>query len=166
MHTKLIYGAIAMLVVTVTSLAAERIRNVVIYDGVANEVTGPSQPSNDLWVTLKDLTHATRFVVKPQGVCRDELCFPLPAKRKSEFISKRGGVTLFNLTAFAALIKQPVARDEKNNVWYFGPWSQAHEGYLGTLDAPDFKLPDPTGKTHSLSEFRGKKVLLVTWASW
>jgi peroxiredoxin len=34
------------------------------------------------------------------------------------------------------------------------------------LDAPDFTLPDLTGAEHALSEHRGKKVLLATWASW
>ena len=31
---------------------------------------------------------------------------------------------------------------------------------------PDFALPDRNGKTVRLSDFRGKKVLIVTWASW
>ncbi|TAJ31410.1 MAG: redoxin domain-containing protein, partial [Reyranella sp.] len=35
-----------------------------------------------------------------------------------------------------------------------------------SLEAPDFTLPDLDGKTHSLAEQRGKKVLLVSWASW
>jgi peroxiredoxin len=34
------------------------------------------------------------------------------------------------------------------------------------LTAPDFTLPDLAGKPHTLSHLRGKKVLLVTWASW
>ena len=32
--------------------------------------------------------------------------------------------------------------------------------------APDFALPDPSGRIHRLSDYRGKKVFLVTWASW
>ncbi|AHF16063.1 TlpA disulfide reductase family protein [Niabella soli] len=32
--------------------------------------------------------------------------------------------------------------------------------------APDFTLPDPTGKPISLSSFRGKYVLVDFWASW
>src|SRR5947208_11225298 len=65
-----IWVAIAGLLTTVSSYAAEQGRKVVIYDGVPTEVTAPSEGSRDFWVTLKDLTRATRFVVKPQGICR------------------------------------------------------------------------------------------------
>jgi hypothetical protein len=115
---------------------------------------------------MTDLKRATGFVVKPQGVCRDELCFPLPAKRKTEFISKRGAVSWFNLTAFAALVKQPVARDEGTGTWYFGKREDERGAYIASLEAPNFTLPDSNGKMHSLAEYRGRKVLLVTWASW
>ena len=37
---------------------------------------------------------------------------------------------------------------------------------LQSLQAPDFTLPDLDGRMHTLSEHRGRKVLLVTWASW
>jgi len=159
--------AIASLLAAATSSAAtDKDRAAVIYDGVPTEVTASSEASKDLWITMDDLKRATRFVVKPQGVCRDELCFPLPAKRKAEFISKRGAVTWFNLTAFAALVKQPVAHDEKNGVWYFGKREDERGTYLASREAPNFTLPDINGKMHSLADYRGKKVLLVTWASW
>lgn len=159
--------AIASLLAAATSSAtADKDRTAVIYDGIQTEVAASPESSKDLWVTMNDLKRATRFVVKPQGVCRDELCFPLPAKRKAEFVSKRGAVTWFNLTAFAALVKQPVARDEKNGVWYFGKREDERGAYLASLEAPNFTLPDLNGKTHSLADYRGKKVLLVTWASW
>jgi hypothetical protein len=159
-------AAIAIFLTTLTSYAAGQDRRVVIYDGVPTEVTASSEASRDFWVTLKDLTRATRFVVKPQGICRDELCFPIPKGRKAEFISKRGSVTWFNLSEFARLVKQPVAPDEKNGVWYFGKREDERGTYLASLEAPNFTLPDMSGRTHSLSDYRGKKVLLITWASW
>ena len=139
---------------------------VVIYDGAATQVTAAPGISGDLWITTKDLARATRFVIKPQGVCRDQLCFPLPKNRKAEFIKKNGGASWFNLSEFARLIKQPFASDQKNGVWYFGARSEEQNGYLSSLEAPNFTLPDLKGKLHSLADFRGQKVLLVTWASW
>ena len=32
--------------------------------------------------------------------------------------------------------------------------------------APDFALPDLSGRVHRLSDYRGQKVFLTTWASW
>jgi hypothetical protein len=148
--------------------AASQVRPVVIYDDRATELRTPSPfaQSKDLWVTLAELTRATGFAVKPQGVCRDELCFPLPKQRKADFLAKRGKVTWFNLSEFARLVKQPVAHEEKLATWCFGPRPEGQNGYLETLEAPNFTLPDRSGKLHSLSDFRGKKVLLITWASW
>ena len=149
----------------VAAHAADQNTRVVIYDGVATEVSAAPEAS-DLWITTGDLSRATRFVIKPQGVCRDELCFPLPKTRKAEFVSKKGTTTWFNLSEFAKLIRQPVVVDQKNGVWYFGARDAEQNGYLTSLEATNFTLPDLSGKLHSLADFRGKKVLLVTWASW
>src|SRR4029077_4967066 len=82
---------------------------------------GPaSAPSDDLWLAPPDLLRATRFVVKPEGVCRDEMCVPLPRAPRSEFLSARGGAEWFNLSAFARLLHQPAAHDAGLGVWYFG----------------------------------------------
>jgi hypothetical protein len=150
----------------VAARAGEQSTRLVIYDGVATAVSAASASSSDLWIATSDLTRATRFVIKPQGVCRDELCFPLPKNRKAEFVSKKGPTTWFNLSAFAKLIRQPVVVDQKNGVWYFGARASEQNGYPASLEAPNFTLPDLSGKLHSLTDFRGKKVLLVTWASW
>lgn len=146
--------------------ASDQSSRLVIYDGVATEVSSAPEAQQDLWITTSDLTRATRFVIKPQGVCRDELCFPLPKNRKAEFVAKKGSTTWFNLSEFARLIKQPFVTDQKNGVWSFGARAAEQSSYLTSLEAPTFTLPDLNGKLHSLADFRGKKVLLVTWASW
>jgi hypothetical protein len=150
----------------VATRAADQNTRVVIYDGVATEVSSAPEAQSDLWITTTDLTRATRFVIKPQGVCRDELCFPLPKNRKAEFTARQGSTTWFNLSEFARLIRQPFVTDQKNGVWYFGARAAEQSTYLTSLEAPNFTLPDLNGKLHSLADFRGKKVLLVTWASW
>src|SRR6478672_4171878 len=110
----MICSTIAILLTSLSSYAEGQGRVVVIYDGVPTEVTARPESSKDLWISIQDLTRATRFVVKPQGICRDELCFPIPKGRNSEFISKKGTITWFNLSSFARLVKQPVAPDEKD----------------------------------------------------
>jgi peroxiredoxin len=37
---------------------------------------------------------------------------------------------------------------------------------MQSLEAPDFTLPDLEGRPHALRDYRGKKVFLVSWASW
>ena len=138
----------------------------VIYNGAATQVAMDAESSNDLWITTADLKRATGFVIKPQGVCRDELCFPLPKNRKAAFVKKQGSTQWFNLSEFARLIGQPIASDHKNDVWCFGPRAAEQNGYITSLEAPDFTLPDMNGRQHSLKDFRGKKLLLITWASW
>jgi len=157
--------------VFVTSSAFARGGRTIIYDGIATEVSAPpvllpAINSADLWVTLTDLKRATRFEVKPKGVCRDELCFPIPKARRRAFFMTESKVKWFNLSEFARLARQPTAFDEEHNVWYFGPRTEVQNGYLASFQAPAFTLPDISGKMHSLADFRGKKVLLVTWASW
>jgi len=148
-----------------TSAGAKDVRATIVYDDIATEITSGTADASQLWITTADLTRATRFELKPQGVCRDQLCFPVPKARASEFVRKNSGATLFNLLAFAQLVNQPVAYDAALSTWYFGLRSDQRQG-LSSLRAPDFTLPDMAGKMHSLSDFRGKRVLLVTWASW
>ena len=140
-------------------------RSVLYEDRVAQ--LGPGLAGvHDLWLTTTELTQATRFELKPEGVCREELCFPVPKARKDEFLKTVAKVTWFNLSAFSRLLKQPEARDEALGVFVFGPRPDQQNAHLQSLVAPEFTLPDKDGKPHSLSDFLGKKVLLVTWASW
>jgi AhpC/TSA family len=140
-------------------------RATVIYDDIVSEVAPSSTDPAQLWISTADLKRSTHFEVKPQGVCREELCFPLPKERKQEFVRRQAGVDWFNLTAFAQLVRQPVAHEPALHVWYFGQRVDQQQR-LASLEAPNFTLPDINGKPHSLADFRGKKVLLVTWASW
>lgn len=161
------FAFMLFLMVASALVSAEEPRSTIVYDDVATTVAASRAGAGTgrLWVTTADLKRATGFEVKPQGVCRDELCFPLPKARQPEFLRKDAGKEWFNLTSFAELVHQPVAHDEANAVWYFGLRADQRQG-LASLRAPDFTLPDMQGKMHSLSDFRGRKVFLITWASW
>ena len=165
MRASMSSGLLLLLLLTVLPSTANALRTTIVYDDAATELTSAREDAGQLWITTADLKRATRFEVKPQGVCRDELCFPLPKARQQEFVHKDADGSWFNMTAFAALVHQPVAHDATLETWYFGLRSDQRQ-QLSSLQAPDFTLPDLQGKQHRLSDFRGKKILLVTWASW
>jgi hypothetical protein len=61
---------------------------------------------------------------------------------------------------------RPVAIDHDEHAAYLGVSAAERAKALASLEAPDFTLPDLEGRRHSLSEYRGQKVLLVAYASW
>jgi hypothetical protein len=115
-----------------------------------------------LWLSADDLKRVSGWEFKPQGFCKGDVCVPVPDARKSEFVAGKR----YNLAALAGLLAQPVVTDAEFNAWCFGEAAAERKRVLTSLDAPDFSLPDLDGKMHSLSDYRGKKVFVVSWASW
>jgi hypothetical protein len=115
-----------------------------------------------LWAPARDAEMATGWAVKPEGLCKGPVCVPLPAGRERELV----GDGRVNLAALWHHLGQPVVHSERGHVWVLAESARSRAAALASLDAPDFALPDATGRVHRLSDYRGKKVLLVTWASW
>jgi len=118
--------------------------------------------SSELWLGADDLSRVSGWDYKPQGFCKGDVCVPVPEARRGEFVA--GG--RYNLAALANLLGQPVATDAEHRAWCFGEAAAQRKRMLTSLDAPDFTLPDLDGKMHSLSDYRGMKVFVVSWASW
>ena len=115
-----------------------------------------------LWLDAVDVEGATGWTIKPEGLCRGEICVPSPAGDEASFV-RDGRV---NVAGFWRRMGAPVAATEAGDVWSLGVSADERAEALLGLEAPDFSLPDLDGRLHSLSDYRGKKVLLATWASW
>src|SRR5262245_20462172 len=100
------------------------------------------------------------WVLKPQGLCREDTCIPV---RPEHGLTHPDGV---DLAALAALIDRPLALDVGERVAALGTSAAERGTRLRSLEAPDFSLPDLEGRTHSLGEYRNRKILLLAWASW
>jgi hypothetical protein len=107
-----------------------------------------------------DVARATGWVLKPEGLCRDAVCVPL---RDATVVTAGGRI---DLEAFAAALHRPVAIDADELCAALGVAAEQRAEQLRGMEAPDFTLPDLTGRSHSLSEHRGRKVLLLAYASW
>ena len=130
----------------------------VLYGALETELAGAAADRDQLWIPLDDLERATGWTAKPEGLCRGEVCVPVPVARKADWL---------DFAAFAAHLGHAVARDVDRGVWSFGP--PADRGAArgsGPVIAPEVRLPDLDGQLHSLSDYRGKKVLLYCWSSW
>ena len=55
---------------------------------------------------------------------------------------------------------------ETFDVIVLGTGAADRQAALAGAEAPDFMLPDLAGVPHRLSDLRGQKVFLTTWASW
>lgn len=127
-----------------------------------HEVATAQADGDDLWLPAGELPAVVGWTLKPEGLCRDALCVPVPRGREAAFV-RDGQVSL---AAFWRHTERPWARSEAGDLWVFGANARERADELLSLRAPDFALPDLAGNMHALSGQRGKKVFLVTWASW
>jgi hypothetical protein len=126
------------------------------------EVSGAEASAEVLWCPAGLAEQATGWVAKPEGLCQGPACVPLPAGRERELVD----AGRINLAALWRHLGQTAVHSVRGHVWVLGRSARDRAAALASLEAPDFTLPDPTGRPHRLSDYRGKKVLLVTWASW
>jgi hypothetical protein len=105
------------------------------------------------------LEGAIGWALKPEGLCRDAMCVPL----RGASVESADGV---DLEGVAAVLGRPLAVDVAERAAFLGVSAADRARPLAAQEAPDFTLPDLAGRRHSLRDHRGRKVLLVAYASW
>ena len=128
----------------------------VLYNDKSVKLESVRPSGADLWVRSADLPRINEFELKPQGACRADMCIPVAKTLKNG--------PWFNLTGFSRKIGQAFV--DESGVWSFGEIPVMRGSFYNSRIAPDFAVPDRKGKIVHLSDFRGKKVLVFTWASW
>ncbi len=106
-----------------------------------------------VFVSSGDLASATGWVLKPEGLCRGEMCVPA-----------RGlDASTLELSDVARALHRAVVVDVEGGVAAFAgdPMSA---GMRASID--ELELPDLDGNIVRMSDFAGRKRLLIAWASW
>lgn len=107
-------------------------------------------------VVVDDVPAAIGWELKPEGLCRDDACIPVRGDLGSPP----------DLLKVAELLGQRVVVDADRGVVAISVDEHTRRRTVSSGEAVPFALPDLDGTARSLTEWAGKKKLLVCWASW
>lgn len=105
-------------------------------------------------VPAAELERVTGWSLKPEGLCRDERCVPF-ANNSSQGI---------DIADVAQALGMPLVEEPRAGLWALGPVAGGKALESATL--PDITLPDVDGHPFRFASLRGRKALIVAWASW
>jgi hypothetical protein len=114
----------------------------------------------ELGVSANDFARATGWTLKPEGLCKGEVCVPV---RDAGAMSDG---TAIDVAEFARVTGRNMVIDASRNVVAIGEQASSRAALMATLDAPNFSLPDINGNLVSLSDFANRKKLILAWSSW
>ena len=117
-----------------------------------------------LLVDADALERATGWVLKPEGLCRDDVC--IPVRDRSALVAVDGETTRIDLAAFAEALGRLSVVDADEGVAALGAPAAERASSRAGGRAPDFELPDLDGGSLRLGSIGRKKKLLLAWASW
>lgn len=109
-----------------------------------------------------DLEAAIGWHLNASGLCRGDVCVPV---EPSSLHSGDGSDTI-DLTAVAEALDLPVLVDQVTGTVAMGVSRRDRRAALVDRDAQDFSLTDINGVDRALSDWHGKKRLLVAFSSW
>ena len=134
----------------------------ILSDQGESAVPGARAEGGALWLNPGALEAATGWALKPEGLCRGEVCIPLRPDARAEHVRGRE----VEVRGLWRSLGRPVVASEAGDVVVLGEAAEERRAALEGLEAPDFALPDIEGGMHRLSDYRGQKVFLTTWSSW
>ena len=134
--------------------------DVLIIDDAQRSTVAGSAEGDRLLIDADALEAATGWRLKPEGLCRDDVC--VPVRDRSGLVAGER----IDVAGFAAAMGRPVVVDAEHGIAAIGEAAQSRAEQMRSLQAPDFTLPDLDGNAVNLRSFDRRKVLLLAWSSW
>ena len=105
------------------------------------------------------LARATGWDLKPEGLCRDDVCVPV---RDTLVVDDA-----IDLRGFAEALRRPLVVDDEVDLAVLGASTVDRAAEREGMRVPaDLALRDLDGNVHHWGELGRKKKLLFAWASW
>jgi hypothetical protein len=130
-----------------------------VVDGAAREVAGEVRAGSVL-VTAAALLEATGWELKPEGLCRGDVCVPRHSLGPALVDD------MVDVVELGVALRRPVAAEPAAGIVVLAESPEDLAAAIGEGTAPAFTLPDLDGNPVSLSDFAGHKKLLFAWSSW
>jgi hypothetical protein len=115
-------------------------------------------PTHRLDLTADEFEQLTGWEIKPEGACQGDVCVPLPPLERDD----DGRI---DASVVADALGLPIAHDDAHVLWALGPRSGDRK-VLDSNRMPELVLADFDGGAFDVSSVRGRKVVLIAWASW
>ena len=123
----------------------------------------------DLWLSAADAAATTGWTLKPEGLCRGEVCVPVPRGREAAFV--RDGQV--NIAAFWRHMGRPAVHPADGSVWVLGSGAaeraealqslEARVRIEGVLEVPPVRLTTVPGFETAVFPFTTDIPFLTAW---
>ncbi len=112
-------------------------------------------------LTPEALESVLGWRLTPEGLCRGDACVSVGSS--SEAVARDGRA---DVVGVARALRRAIVVDTEAGICALSRPAELRRGVLHDLRLPEIELPDLDGRPHPLLEWRGRKVLLVAFATW
>jgi hypothetical protein len=107
-------------------------------------------------VNADEFAARTGWHARPEGLCHGDVCVPAPNVRKAD-----GSL---DANVLSQRLRMSLVHDDARGLWALGPPSGGKA--LASAEAPNVTLIDRNGESFSTNSMRGRRMVMIAWASW
>lgn len=112
---------------------------------------------SSLRVPVDEFSALTGWEAKPEGMCRGEVCVPAPGALDGNMV---------NVETAAAKLGMPIVHDPEHGVWALGVATATGRALASAKAVFPSSLIDAAGRAFDFASLRGRRMIMVAWASW
>jgi peroxiredoxin len=135
---------------------------ITLLDDGAAEV-GVTVHDDEVLLAPADLAAVLGWRLEPEGLCRGDVCVPVRDRSQVEPRGEGAGVSLQGV---ATALGRPLVVDLDAGIAAIGPPRAGRRQALAGGPLPDLALPDVDGQVLDLASLRGRKAVVVAFATW
>lgn len=110
-----------------------------------------------LRVPAAEFSTVTGWDAKPEGMCRGEVCVPAPGALDNGVV---------DVERAAARLGMPIVHDQASGTWSIGAATATGRTLATAVARFPSSLVDAMGNAFDFASLRGRRIIMVAWASW